>query len=155
MLRYLPIFGLIACGGGESPPDGGGILLIGECEAPVGTAIATSPISVFDQSCAEAEVNGVVESQAEWDVLFAACAQPVPPELDLTTQRAAIVSLRCTGVNLRFAVDTVGEVVVGVLHQLQGGACGGNVLVVPLPRTSATVRIATCQETCPSCPPVP
>lgn len=159
MVRHIGLTVLVAaCGGGKGGGvDGaGGIVLIGECDPPgAATMITTTPISLFDQSCLTQDVNQVVQSDADWDAVFAGCGEPVPPNLDLTTQRAMIVSARCFTTDLRFAVETSNEVIVGVLRQLPGGACGGNILVVPLPRSMTSVRTAMCQESCPSCPPVP
>jgi hypothetical protein len=143
-----------ACGSGSSPGSSTGTT--GECEPPVdSTELELTPFDLF-QSCiieSQPEVQ-VVDSVAAWNARFD-CSQPVPTGLDLTTQRAALVHVNCSPIDYRFTADRTDEVVVGV-HQRVSGACLGNVIVVPLPRSTKSVRVATCRDTCGGeCPPVP
>jgi hypothetical protein len=142
------------CGSGAEPgddePDE-----IGECAPAVGaTELAATPTDLFD-SCIAQSVDGVnvVGSQAEWDALFD-CAEPLPQGLDFATQRAAVVHRMCAPVYHRFTAETAGEVVVGIYTHATG-ACLGNVLVVPLPLSAKPVRLATCEQNCGDCPPLP
>jgi hypothetical protein len=154
MLRTLVIGSLVgACGGGSSGPD---TTLVGECDpARDSVDVPTNTIELFAEDCLRQSSTAldVVETTAQWDALFD-CEQPVPQALDFTTQRAAIVHPQCTPVDFRFTAETSGEVVIGVLARVSG-ACLSNILVVPLPRSTKPVRVATCQESCEECPPVP
>ncbi len=145
---------MAACGGGTGEDY---YTEEGECQPPAGaTAVGGTPAALFDPICfldTFTELR-VVESDAEWQALFD-CPQAVPEGVDLSTQRAAVVSMRCTPTNFRFAVETNDEVVVGVKTGISG-ACIGNVIVVPLPRSTKTVRLAHCWDECHGeCPPVP
>jgi hypothetical protein len=140
-----------ACGSGSSSGT------TGECEPPSGsTELTPTPVDLSIQSCfiePQQEVV-VVDTVAAWNTMFN-CSTPVPDGVDLSTERAAIIHVNCSPINFRFAADTTDEVVVGI-HSGVSGACIGNVIVVPLPRSSKSVRLATCRDTCSgNCPPVP
>jgi hypothetical protein len=130
---------------------------VGECDPESGATELTvaTPTDLYD-SCVAQSTEGVnvVETQAQWDALFD-CAQPLPDNLDLATQRAAVIRVQCRPIDYRFTAETAGEVVVGVFARISG-ACIGNVIVVPLPASTKPVRLATCEESCNGdCPPVP
>lgn len=144
---------LAACG--ESTHESA-VTLVGECDPAVGSVdVPAATIDLFATDCLRESSSqlDIVESAAQWDALFD-CDQPVPQQLDFATQRAAVVHVACTPIDFQFASETAGDVVVGVLTRVSG-ACLGNILVVPLPRTTKPVRLATCQESCETCPPVP
>lgn len=65
----------------------------------------------------------------------------MPDGIDLATQTAAVVSIMCAPTTFLFAAETDDEVVVGIKTGISG-ACLGDVLVVPLPRSTKPVRLA-------------
>jgi hypothetical protein len=129
----------------------------GECQAPAGaTDVGATPVGLVDQGCLSQSAGDlqIVDSQAAWDALFD-CAQPLPAGTDLAAQRLAVVAIDCTPAGFRFAAETDAEVVVGVKTGISG-ACLGDVIVVPLPRSTKPVRLARCWDECHGeCPPVP
>jgi len=140
-----------ACG-----PSGDTWSLGGECDAPSGSSpIDTQASLLVDSNCFQSSGDlHVVTTTAEWDALFT-CPTPLPAGIDLATSRAAVVSVSCSPTDFRFAAETATEHVVGI-HTGVSGACLGDVLVVPLPTSTKTVRLAYCYDECHgSCPPVP
>jgi hypothetical protein len=152
---------VLGCGAGGSD----GWHQAGECDPPAGTDVtAAATTTIYDRSdvaagCFDAFTSlRVIHSQAEWDTQFspATCADPppVPAGLDFATQEAAVIAFDCTPFDHTFTVETADELVIGVYAHVSG-ACLGNVDVVPLPRSSKTVRLAECHDECSDCPPVP
>lgn len=143
--------------GCDATTDGSRQVDIGECAPPTGSSdLPLTALSLGFDHCLPWLANNlaVVDSTATWDGLFP-CPTPVPAGLDLVTQRAAVVQLRCSPIEARFAVETAREVVVGI-HQGISGACIDAPVVVPLPRSAKPVRLALCQQSCEGdCPPVP
>ena len=128
----------------------------GECAPPSdGSDLAASAVGLFNAcELASAADLAIVQSDAEWSASFS-CAQPVPQGIDLSAQRAAIVHVRCSPTEYRFASDRAGEVVIGVFTR-GSGACIDDTIIVPLPRSTKPVRLARCQETCSGdCPTLP
>jgi hypothetical protein len=149
-----------ACGSDEPGHDY--YVETGECDPPDGAtdlgATATSIESYEASGCFNDFVPelDVVESQADWEALMQpTCNREIPSGVDFATERAAVIQVQCSPTGFRFAADDVDEVVVGVKSGISG-ACLGNVLVVPLPRSTKPVRLARCQDSCVGeCPPVP
>jgi len=145
---------MAACGGGSGDDY---YTEEGECTAPAGsTDLGQTAASLFDPSCFM-DISGdlqIVNSETEWQALFT-CPTPVPDGIDLSTDRGAVVSIMCMPTDFRFAAETADEMVVGVKTGISG-ACLGDVILVPLPRSTKPVRLARCWDECHGeCPPVP
>ena len=142
---------------GCTTDEGARTVEIGDCAPPAGaTELTTTAIDLAHGHCLAPPTGDVVvvDSAAQWTGLFE-CPTPVPPTLDLSAQRAAVVNVRCAPIEHRFTAETAGELVIGI-YQRVSGACLDNIEVVPLPRTTKPVRLARCQESCEGdCPPVP
>lgn len=142
---------MVGCGSGDT------WTLEGECDPPAGaTTVGVGATLLGQPSCLidGAEELRLASSQAEWDALFE-CPTPVPEGVDLATSRLAVIRGMCAPLSFRFAVETAAEVVVGV-HTGVSGACASDVLVVPLPASTKSVRVARCRDECHgTCPPVP
>lgn len=134
-----------------------GHYLAGECDPAVGTVpVTTTQVALTDgSSCFKTDVPelDVVDSVAQWNALFD-CSTAVPVGLDLTNTRAAVAHVRCTPLSLRFVSESDSEIVVGVVTGISG-ACIGEPVIVPLARSTKTVRLAQCSDQCDDCPPVP
>lgn len=147
---------LMSCGDG----DGGGDYYTeeGECEAPAGASdLGSESAALWDDGCfVEGAELRIVESDADWQALFDCTEpQPIPAGIDLVNERAAVVNVMCSPTTFRFAAETDAEMIVGVKTGISG-ACIGNVIVVPLPRSTKPVRVAHCWDQCHGeCPPVP
>lgn len=158
-IRVIALGALLGVGttGCDATTDGSRQVDVGECAPPSGSVhLPIAPIELgFDNCLSQLSNNlAVVDSSATWDGLFQ-CPTPVPAGLDLTAQRAAVVDLRCSPIEARFAAETASQVVVGI-HQGISGACIDVPVVVPLPRSAKPVRLALCQQSCQGdCPPVP
>jgi hypothetical protein len=157
MRLVFAIVGMLAACDGGGDEDEDYYTEEGECDAPEGAAeIGGEPVNLGWQSCLVQDAIDlqVIESDAEWQALFS-CEQPLPDGIDLATRRAAVVSIMCAPTTFRFAAETDGEVVVGIKTGISG-ACLGDLLVMPLPRSTKPVRLARCWDECHGeCPPVP
>jgi hypothetical protein len=156
-MRTLGVLAVVACSGGGSMDTEW--TMTGECDPPAGaTVLAVTPIDVGDPcgGSVSAETLRIADSVAAWNAAFP-CLQPppVPSQIDFAVQRVAIVLGGCSPIYERFAAERDDEVVVGI-HTGISGACLGNVIAVPLPRSTKPVRLAFCRDSCSGyCPPVP
>ena len=132
--------------------------LTGECR-PAADAIPlqTTPTRIESyQHCLNVQETGVdiASSEAEWNALFASCGQdvPLPADVDFATQRLAIAHVQCAPLEFHFSAESPDEIVIGVMAEIRG-ACIGDLIVVPLPRSSKPVRVAECVAECVACPP--
>lgn len=154
VLTLAALVSIAAC---DATTDGSHPIDIGECAPPSGSAhLPLAALSLGFDNCLAQLANdlAVVDSTATWDGLFQ-CPTPVPVGLDLSTQRAAVIDVRCSPIQATFVAETASQIVVGV-HVGISGACIDVPVVVPLPRSTKPVRLALCQQSCEGdCPPVP
>ena len=144
--------------GCDDDPDGSEYFEAGECDPPDdGTELAATLVPLVIPCNPDLADLSVVDSQAQWDTLFAnsSCSAPVPEGIDFATQRVALAQIYCAPTSHRFTSERANEIVLGVYSSVSG-ACLGNPVVVALPRDTKPVRLAHCYQSCSGeCPPVP